>query len=78
MAPYRMAVGYTHRFRSQFLLANATDIEVHVGICEKYTYFQCLKDNSPSRRSHEVRRIPALRDRFRASSDCSQCSAKPA
>jgi len=36
---------------------------------------QCLVKNSPNRRSHEVQRISAIRDRFRATWRHCQCSA---
>jgi hypothetical protein len=39
---------------------------------------QCVARSAPNRRSHEVRRIPALRDRFGASWHTGQCSAPPA
>jgi hypothetical protein len=41
-------------------------------------YFRALGSYSPNQRSHEVRRISALRDRFRAAWRTGQCSAPPA
>lgn len=57
---------------------NATDIEVHSGDAQFLTSFQYLEENSPKRRRQQVRRISALRDRFRASRRRGQCSASPA
>jgi len=64
--------------RFQFHLANATGIEVFSLGDAKTAKFQILVGYSPDRRSHEVRRILALRDRFRASWRRGQCSAHPA
>ena len=54
------------KVRFLFLLTNAADLEVFSWCpCETYV-FQRLVKNSPNPRSHQVRRISALRDRFRA------------
>ena len=52
--------------RFMFHLANATGVEVSSTGLGKTSIFQLLESYSPNRRSHEVRRILALRDRFRA------------
>ncbi|MCU9840535.1 hypothetical protein OEZ49_22570 [Ruegeria sp. WL0004] len=57
---------------------NATDIEVHSGDAQFLLSFQYFEDNSPKRRSHEVERILAPRDRFRTTWRRGQCSAAPA
>ena len=78
LVPLRAAVGHAPLFRFQFLLANATGIEVGSYPSRKSTSFQCFKDNSPNRRSHEVQRKLAFGERFWASRHRGQCSAHPA
>jgi hypothetical protein len=55
-----------------------TDIEVCGPASLNFPPFQYFASYSPNRRSHEVRRISARRNRFHASRRRSQCSARPA
>ena len=65
-------------FGFQFHLAGATVIEVLRFARQKALIFQVDKRYLPNSRSHQVQRISALRDRFRASRHRGQCSAPPA
>lgn len=53
---------------------NAPEIEVLSGDALFSVPFQCLEENSPNWRSHQVQRISALRDRFRAAWPKRRCS----
>lgn len=64
--------------RFMFHLANATGVEVSGTGLRKIPIFQVLDGYSPNRRSHQVRRILTLRDRFKATWLQGQCSAPPA
>ena len=68
--------GYRERF--QFHLANATGVEVFSLDVVKTEKVQMLANYSPNRRSHEVQRILAPRDRLRVSWHSGWCSAPPA
>ena len=63
--------------RFQFHLANATGVEVFSLDVVKTDKVQMVASYSPNPRSHQARRISALRDRFRASWRRGQCSAPP-
>jgi len=63
--------------RSVFLLAVAPVVEVFSCGIKKTIQFQRFVSSAPNRRSHQVRRISSLRDRFRASWRRRRCSATP-
>ena len=57
---------------------NAPDIEVHSRDALLLLSFQYFEENSPKRRSQQVRRLSALRDCFQTSWRRGRCSAPPA
>ena len=64
--------------RSRFLLTNAPDIEVFSWCVLKSYSFRIVASYSPNRRSHEVQRMSARGDRFRASRRRGRLTASPA
>jgi hypothetical protein len=66
------------KFGFQCLFVKATGVEVLSWRAQESSPFQVLAGISPNRRSHQVQRISALRDRFWGSWRRGQCSAHPA
>jgi hypothetical protein len=67
-----------HGFDFGSVTPNATLIQVLSCALEEPQPFLAITTHSPDRRSHEVRRIPAIIDHFRSSwrhGQCSACSA---
>ncbi len=64
-------------FRFQVHLTERNQRRSAISRCEKSNEDQHVTSSAPNRRSHQVRRISALRDRFWASWRLGQCSAPP-